>query len=65
VWIVCIVINSYNTMQYNTIQYNTIQCYCGDNETSVALIGQCNQIEKHNTIQYNVIGSSVDCLYSN
>jgi len=36
-------------MQYNTIQYN-----CGENETSIALIGQCNQIER-NTIQYDII----------
>jgi len=30
------------------MQYN-----CGDNDTSLALIGQCNQIEQWNTIQYN------------
>jgi len=43
----------YNTMQYNTIQYNTIQyneiryytINCGENDPSLALIGQCNQIE--------------------
>jgi len=45
----------YNTIQYNTIQYNTIQCNCGENDTSLALIGQCNQIEHYNTKQYNTI----------
>jgi len=44
----------YNTIRYNTIRYDAIQYYCGENETSLALIGQCNQIEQRNTIQYNI-----------
>jgi len=45
----------YNTIQYNTMQYNAIQWNCGENETSLDLIGQCNQIEQRDTIQYNTI----------
>jgi len=46
---------SNRTTQYNTIQYNAIQYNCGKNDTSLDLIGQCNQIEQRNTIQYNTI----------
>jgi len=28
-----------------TIQYNAIQYNCGENDASLVLIGQCNQIE--------------------
>jgi len=42
-------------IQYNTMQYNIIRYNCGENETSLALIGQRNQIELCNTIQYNII----------
>jgi len=49
---VCALPNS--TVFHNTIQYNAI---CGENDTSLALIGQCNQIEHYNTIQYNVINT--------
>jgi len=45
-------------MQCNTTQYNTIQYNCGENDISLALLGQCNQIEQCNTIQYNTIQNS-------